>query len=157
MPCAPLRHALLAAAVAAAASCSTARGATANPACRLATASLPRFKTETFYGWHAKMANFTNVGQSSSVEQLVAFYNATKRPGVLELQGVFFGRTPSNANATNPKTGKKMRGNWLLPDAKERWAALLPTIRPLIEKKILAGFMRESPRCPLAPWHATSR
>ena len=107
-----------------------------NPACRLAEATLGRFKTETTYGWHAQGANFTNVGQSSSLTALVEFYNATKRPGVLELQGVFFGADP---NATH--NGKKMRGNFLLKDASERWAALLPKIKPLIEKKILVGFM----------------
>jgi hypothetical protein len=107
-----------------------------NPACTLAEATLGRFKTETTYGWHAQGANFTNVGQSSSLTALVEFYNATKRPGVLELQGVFFGADP---NATH--NGKKMRGNFLLKDASERWAALLPKIKPLIEKKILVGFM----------------
>ena len=45
-------------------------------------------------GWHAKMGNFTNVGQSSSVKELVAFYNATQRgvatpaiPTQLDYQG----------------------------------------------------------------------
>jgi hypothetical protein len=57
-----------------------------NPECMLATATLPRFKYETTYGWHAALANFTNVGQSSSLDSLVAFYNATQRPGTVDVR-----------------------------------------------------------------------
>ena len=85
------------------------------------------------YGWSAKMANFTNVGQSSSMKELVEFYNATGRPAVLELQGVFF----TNMNATHD--GKKMKGQMLRPDGQEVWAKMLPQIKQLIGEKILVG------------------
>lgn len=107
----------------------------ANPACRLAASTLPRFKYETTYGWHARYANFTNVGQSSSIEQLVSFYNATKRPGIVELQQIFF--MPMNAT----RHGKPMRGQMMRPDGQQQWKNLLPVIKPLIQKKILIGFM----------------
>ena len=52
------------------------------------------FKYETMYGWHASMANFTNVAQSSSLHEILQFHNDTGRPGILELQGVFFAAAP---------------------------------------------------------------
>ena len=96
----------------------------ANPECRLAAATLPRFKYETFYGWHATNGNFTNVGQSPSAKGLEEFFNATGKPGILELEGVFF--TP----ATKP-----LRGMVMNPGATAAWKTLAAEIKPLVEKK----------------------
>jgi hypothetical protein len=53
-----------------------------NPACKLAASTLPRFKYLRTYGWHKKQAPWTNVAQSQSLEQIEAFYNETKAPGM---------------------------------------------------------------------------
>ena len=124
-----------------------------NPACRLSASTLPRcdlsppdphphsgpwlmaagvrsFKYETMYGWHASMANFTNVAQSSSLHEILQFHNDTGRPGILELQGVFFAAAP-----------KPMRGQVVKPSGLADFTAMLPTLRPLIQQKIIIGFM----------------
>ena len=88
------------------------------------------FKDETMYGWHASMANFTNVAQSSSLHEILQFHNDTGRPGILELQGVFFAAAP-----------KPMRGQVVKPSGLADFTAMLPTLRPLIQQKIIIGFM----------------
>ena len=88
------------------------------------------FKYETMYGWHAAMANFTNVAQSSSLHEILQFHNDTGRPGILELQGVFFAAAP-----------KPRRGQVVKPSGLADFTAMLPTLRPLIQQKILIGFM----------------
>ena len=88
------------------------------------------FKYETMYGWHASMANFTNVAQSSSLHEILQFHNDTGRPGILELQGVFFAAAP-----------KPMRGQVVKPSGLADFTAMLPTLRPLIQQKIIIGFM----------------
>ena len=93
-------------------------------------AGVRSFKYETMYGWHASMANFTNVAQSSSLHEILQFHNDTGRPGILELQGVFFAAAP-----------KPMRGQVVKPSGLADFTAMLPTLRPLIQQKIIIGFM----------------
>ena len=115
--------------------------AATNPECRLAAASLPRFKYETFYGWHATNGNFTNVGQSPSAKGLEEFFNATGKPGILELEGVFF------TAATKP-----LRGMVMNPGAAAAWTTLAAEIKPLVDKKgairpVCAVDVSCAPRC----------
>eukprot|EP01052_Picozoa_sp_SAG31_P014702 SAG31_NODE_922_length_10976_cov_8.838742_10_plen_317_part_00 len=107
--------------------------ASSNQACRLKASALPRFRYETMYGWHASMANFTPQSQSSSITEIVDFHNATRRPGILELQGVFF--------QDMKKSHPTLRGQMVKPTAIADWEALLPKIKPLIAQKIIIGFM----------------
>jgi hypothetical protein len=94
------------------------------------------FKYETMYGWHIYSGNFTPQSQSGSVVEIETFYNITGRPGILELQSVFF--TKMNATGAN---GKPLRGQMLKPTATADWEALLPILLPLIERKVIVGFM----------------
>ena len=134
---------LLAAAAAAACSASAHLSAAVdeNAACKLAESALPRFKYLTTYGWHEQLAPWTNVGQSQSLEQIVAFYNETKGAGILEVSGVFFEEIVNATVPTGSHKGKKMRGQHMRPDWEASWAKLVPQLKPLIEKKVLAGFM----------------
>ena len=136
-----LQLALLGMLAAAAAVQPAAPAAAENPACTLAASALPRFKYLTTYGWHQKQAPWTNVAQSQSVEQISAFYNETKKPGILEISGVFFGTIVNATVPSGPHAGQKMRGQEMKPDWEASWAKLVPQLKPLIEQKILVGFM----------------
>ena len=105
-------------------------GGAQNAACRLAKSTLTRFKYETFYGWHPSNGNFTNVGQSPEPKGLEEFYNATGKPGIMELESVFF-----------TAAVKPLRGMVMKPGGAADWKALIPTIKPLVDKKIIIGFM----------------
>lgn len=85
------------------------------------------------YGWHSQLANFTPQSQSASLEMIVDYYNATGRPGILELEGVFF----QDIKVAHPN----LRGLMLKPTAVQDWQELLPTLRPLVQKQIVVGFM----------------
>ena len=89
-----------------------------------------RFKWETFYGWHPSDGNFTNIAQSPSPKGLVEFYNETGKPGILELEGVFF-----------TGAAKPLRGMVMKPGGAEAWKAMIPTLQPLVDQKIIVGFM----------------
>ena len=89
-----------------------------------------RSRYETFYGWHSSDGNFTNVGQSPIPKGLEEFYNATGKPGILELEGVFF------TAATKP-----LRGMVMKPGGAAAWKTLAAEIKPLVEKKVIIGFM----------------
>ena len=82
------------------------------------------FKYETFYGWHPSDGNFTNVGQSPVPKGLAEFYNETGKPGILELEGVFFTAAP-----------KPLRGMVMKPGGAAAWKALAAEIQPLVENK----------------------
>ena len=133
--------ALLAAAAVAPLAAAPPAAAVENLACKLAAAALPRFKYLTTYGWHEKQAPWTNVAQSQSLEQIAAFYNETKNPGILEISGFFFEAMSNATVPTGPHAGQKMRGQKLMSDWEAQWAKLVPQLKPLIEKKILVGFM----------------
>jgi len=133
--------ALLAAAAVAPLAAAPPAAAVENLACNLAAAALPRFKYLTTYGWHEKQAPWTNVAQSQSLEQIAAFYNETKNPGILEISGFFFEAMSNATVPTGPHAGQKMRGQKLMSDWEAQWAKLVPQLKPLIEKKILVGFM----------------
>ena len=105
-------------------------GVAENPACRLAASTLPRFKYETFYGWHPSNGNFTNVGQSPEAKGLQEFHTETGKPGIMELESVFF------TGATKPLRGMVMKRG-----GAAAWKALAQTIKPLVDKKIIIGFM----------------
>ena len=104
------------------------------------------FKYETFYGWHPSDGNFTNVGQSPVPKGLAEFYNETGKPGILELEGVFFTAAP-----------KPLRGMVMKPGGAAAWKALAAEIQPLVESKgehEHAASMcseHEQPACALEP------
>ena len=89
-----------------------------------------RIRYETFYGWHASNGNFTNVGQSPSPKGLEEFYNETGKRGILELEGVFF-----------TAAAKPLRGMVMKPGGAAAWKTLAAEIKPLVEKKVIIGFM----------------
>jgi hypothetical protein len=104
-----------------------------DPVCNLAPDTLLRFKYETFYGWHASEGNFTNIGQSSSPKELTAFYNQTGRPGMLEVQKIFF----QDIKIQHPT----LRGLMVNPTGIANWEAMQPMVRGLVDQGIIIGFM----------------
>lgn len=99
------------------------------PACLLANETLRRLTYLTFFGWNAANGSFTNVAQSSSLEVLERFFNETGRPGILELQNIFFERTQAVG----------MRGLELRTDYRSRWAVAASNIRA-VDPRVVVGF-----------------
>ena len=112
-----------------------ARAASADVNCTLPAAALHRFKYETFYAWHlADGGNWTNVGQSLSLELLQEFHAATGRPSLLEVQSLFF-RPMHDVNAS-------LQGLTIRPDWQEAWANFSTShVAPMVARGVVTGFM----------------
>ena len=73
---------------------------------------------------------------------------ATGRPGILELEHVFF----QDMKLTHPH----LRGETLRPSGLADWAAMQPQLEPLVKQKIIIGFMLGDGGC-AAPAPRSSR
>ena len=105
--------------------------------CVLNATTLNRFRYLTFYGWHIDDGNWTNVGQSPSLEELAAFFHLTGRPSLLELMGVFF---EPMANVDPKLQGLTLRSDW-----ESRWSTLrratgVHSLSHLVSIKAITGF-----------------
>lgn len=98
--------------------------------CLLQPITLNRFSIATGYGWHLADGNWSNVGQSSALTELVNYHKLTGRSSLLELESIFFSTMPP------PLKGLTMR-----PDAFERWKQTASAVAPAVQSGIVTGFM----------------
>ena len=115
--------------------------------CLVSNDTLERFRHITFYSWHTRTGNWSQIGQASDYQELIEFHTMTGRSSMLEAQSIFF--KPIPANAGKGPNGHPLRGLTIREDWKEKWMAVVNTLTNasvngkgnLIQMGIIKGFM----------------